>query len=89
MRTFGSVGRSVSWIYIEMDDLDRKLYIQVDECIDCGACEPEWPVNGIFEQSAIPEWQEFTDLDRRWCTGSNAEENTVRTRINEIQSPVE
>ena len=29
---------------------DRKLYIDPDECIDCGACEPECPVNAIFPE---------------------------------------
>jgi NAD-dependent dihydropyrimidine dehydrogenase PreA subunit len=28
---------------------DRKLYIQPDECIDCGACEPVCPVEAIVE----------------------------------------
>jgi ferredoxin len=78
----------VSCIYLETDGLDRKLYIHPDECIDCGACEPECPVSAIFEQSAVPdEWQEFIDLDRRWNTGDEAEKNAVRSRINEIQPP--
>jgi hypothetical protein len=34
------------------------------------------------------EWLEFADLDRRWCTGDDAEKNAVRARINEIQPPV-
>ena len=76
----------VSCIYIESDDQDRKLYIHPDECIDCGACEPECPVNAIFEQSAVPpEWQEFIELDRRWSTGSEDDKTAVRARINEIQ----
>lgn len=76
----------VSCIYIESDDLDRKLYIHPDECIDCGACEPECPVNAIFEQSAVPpEWQEFIELDRSWSTGDEADKTAVRARINEIQ----
>jgi len=76
----------VSCIYIEDDALDRKLYIHPDECIDCGACEPECPVSAIFEQSAVPpEWAEFIDLDRQWTTGDEAAKNTVRARINEIQ----
>jgi NAD-dependent dihydropyrimidine dehydrogenase PreA subunit len=76
----------VSCIYLESDELDRKLYIHPDECIDCGACEPECPVSAIFEQSAVPaEWQEFIHLDRRWWTGDEAEKDAVRTRINEIQ----
>jgi len=44
----------------------RKLYIHPDECIECGACEPECPVNAIFHESAVPEeWTEFNDLDAR------------------------
>jgi ferredoxin len=79
----------VSCIYLETDGVDRKLYIHPDECIDCGACEPECPVSAIFEQSTLPsEWLEFADLDRRWCTGDDAEKNAVRARINEIQPPV-
>ena len=31
------------------------LYINPDECIDCGACEPECPWNAIFEEVAVPE----------------------------------
>ncbi|MGA7764273.1 MAG: ferredoxin family protein [Candidatus Binataceae bacterium] len=31
------------------------LYIQPDECIDCGACEPECPWQAIFEEPAVPE----------------------------------
>jgi NAD-dependent dihydropyrimidine dehydrogenase PreA subunit len=27
---------------------DRKSYINPTECIDCGACEPECPVEAIF-----------------------------------------
>jgi NAD-dependent dihydropyrimidine dehydrogenase PreA subunit len=33
------------------------LYINPDECIDCGACEPACPVTAIFEESAVPEDQ--------------------------------
>ena len=78
----------VSCIYLENDGLDRKLHIHPDECIDCGACEPECPVSAIFEQSAVPgEWQEFIDLDRRWNTGDEDEKNAVRSRIDEIQPP--
>ena len=27
---------------------EDQLYIHPDECIDCGACEPECPVTAIF-----------------------------------------
>jgi ferredoxin len=78
----------VSCIYLESDDVDRKLYIHPDECIDCGACEPECPVNAIFVDNAVPpEWTEFVDLDRRWNTGDADAKNAVRARIDEIQPP--
>lgn len=31
-----------------------QMYINPDECIDCGACEPECPVDAIFELDAVP-----------------------------------
>ncbi|MCA9754582.1 MAG: ferredoxin family protein [Candidatus Eisenbacteria bacterium] len=34
------------------------LYIDPDECIDCGACEPECPVEAIFEESDLPDDQQ-------------------------------
>ena len=30
-------------------DEAEQLYINPDECIDCGACEPACPVTAIFE----------------------------------------
>jgi ferredoxin len=33
----------------------NQLYINPDECIDCGACEPECPWQAIFEEPATPE----------------------------------
>jgi ferredoxin len=51
----------VSCIY-EADDM---YYINPDECIECGACEPECPVNAIFHESAVPaEWQSYTQRNR-------------------------
>ena len=39
---------------------DLQLYIDPEECIDCGACEPECPVEAIFEESEVPEeWNKF------------------------------
>lgn len=36
------------------------LYIHPEECIDCGACEPECPVDAIFPEDEVPEkWREF------------------------------
>ena len=32
----------------------RSLYIQPDECIDCGACEPVCPVEAIYYEDDLP-----------------------------------
>ena len=40
------------------------LYIDPEECIDCGACEPECPVAAIFEESEVPaEWEKYIKLN--------------------------
>ncbi|MFO0723573.1 MAG: ferredoxin FdxA [Myxococcota bacterium] len=40
------------------------LVIDPDECIDCGACEPECPTSAIFSQDDVPEkWQEYIKLN--------------------------
>ncbi len=31
------------------------LYIQPDECIDCGACEPACPVEAIYPEDFLPD----------------------------------
>ena len=33
----------------------NQLYIHPDECIDCGACEPECPVTAIFPEEDVPQ----------------------------------
>jgi NAD-dependent dihydropyrimidine dehydrogenase PreA subunit len=33
----------------------RKMYIQPDECVDCGACEPVCPVEAISYTDGVPE----------------------------------
>lgn len=32
-----------------------QLYIHPDECIDCGACEPECPVSAIYSEEDVPD----------------------------------
>ena len=40
------------------------LYIDPDECIDCGACEPECPVEAIFAEEDLPEeWTKYTEIN--------------------------
>src|SRR5882672_9605525 len=47
------------------------LVIDPDECIDCGACEPECPTTAIYAEDDLPEkWAEFVELNvklaRQW-----------------------
>lgn len=45
-------------------DEDNMLYINPDECIDCGACVPECPVSAIFPAEDVPEhWRSFIKLN--------------------------
>lgn len=46
------------------DPAGHMLYIDPEECIDCGACEPECPVEAIFEEDAVPdEWKKFIKMN--------------------------
>jgi ferredoxin len=36
---------------------EEMLYIDPDECIDCGACVPECPVEAIFDETQLPDDQ--------------------------------
>jgi NAD-dependent dihydropyrimidine dehydrogenase PreA subunit len=42
-----------------------QYYIHPDECIDCGACEPECPVQAIFPDTDVPaEWTNYVEKNR-------------------------
>jgi NAD-dependent dihydropyrimidine dehydrogenase PreA subunit len=46
------------------------LLINPDECIHCGACEPECPVKAIFEDDSVPEeYRGFIELNEKVCSG--------------------
>jgi ferredoxin len=45
----------------------QQLYIDPEECIDCGACVPECPVEAIFPEDEVPEkWQKYIDVNYDW-----------------------
>jgi DNA-binding transcriptional ArsR family regulator len=45
-------------------EYDRMLVIDPEECIDCGACEPECPVEAIFPEDALPDkWEPFVKIN--------------------------
>jgi len=45
-------------------DGTRMLYIQPDECVDCGACEPVCPVEAIYYEDDVPgQWQNYKKIN--------------------------
>ena len=46
---------------------ETMLYIDPEECIDCGACVPECPVEAIFPEDEVPEqWEEYIEINYKW-----------------------
>lgn len=44
-----------------------QLYIDPDECIDCGACEAECPVEAIFPEDDVPDkWKSYIEKNADW-----------------------
>ena len=42
----------------------HQLYIDPEECIDCGACEPVCPVEAIFEEATVPDkWKDYIRIN--------------------------
>jgi ferredoxin len=45
------------------------LYIDLAECICCGACVPECPVEAIFDELNVPQpWTQFIQLNAERVT---------------------
>ena len=43
---------------------EKMLYIHPDDCIDCGQCVAECPVEAIYQEDDVPaEWHEFIALN--------------------------
>ena len=52
---------------IHGNDDDDQLYIDPSECIDCGLCEPECPVDAIFAEDELPDpWHLFRQINARF-----------------------
>jgi ferredoxin len=52
---------------------DRTLYIDPNECIDCGACESECPVSAIFSEDSVPaQWAGYKEINALWYSDKAA-----------------
>ena len=60
---------------------DEMLYIDPEECIDCGACVPECPVEAIFDEAQLP------DNQRQWLK-INADKSKSLPVINDTEEPL-
>jgi NAD-dependent dihydropyrimidine dehydrogenase PreA subunit len=63
-------------------EFDRILVIDPEECIDCGACEPECPVEAIFPEDALPDkWEPFVKINYAFPEGADAVNALVDARV--------
>lgn len=60
---------------------DKQVYIHPDECIDCGACEPECPVEAIFDEADLP-------ADKQSWIAINAEKAEQCENITQTRDPL-
>ncbi len=45
-------------------ELEDRLYIHPDECIDCTACVPVCPVEAIYAEADVPDkWKNYIALN--------------------------
>ena len=68
----------VDCIHFE-EGIDKILYIDPDECIDCGACEPACPVSAIYAEDDVPEEEAaYTEINNAtWFTDKDAARSKV------------
>jgi len=63
-------------------EIGRMLVIDPDECIDCGACEPECPVEAIYPEDAVPDgWTDFVTITSAYGQGTARVQELVDARI--------
>jgi ferredoxin len=54
-------------------ETDQMLVIDPVECIDCGACEAECPVEAIrSDGDLLPAWEPFLAVGEAWAAGGRA-----------------
>jgi ferredoxin len=71
-------------------EFERILVIDPEECIDCGACEPECPVEAIFPEDALPDkWEAFVKINYAFPDGADVINPLVQAYADEhdVQNP--
>jgi ferredoxin len=63
---------------------DRMVFIDPDECIDCGACVDPCPVDAIYAEEDVPEAQVlFVDINKVYFK----DKALARSQVAEIKPP--
>ncbi len=58
--------------------VDRKMYVDPEGCIECGACRPVCPNDAIVpERDLRPEWRDFAWVDAAWFSDPDAARGVV------------
>jgi ferredoxin len=56
----------------DRDGFPNQLFIDPEECINCGVCEPECPWEAIFEDEQVPDvFSDDVELNRRIVDASD------------------
>ena len=67
----------------------RMLVIDPEECIDCGACEPECPVEAIFPEDALPDnWLAFVEINHASNQGIAQTDTLVERYVSGHELPM-
>ena len=67
----------------------RMLYIQPDECVDCGACEPVCPVEAIFYEDDVPEeWKDYTAANAEFFGDLGSPGGAAKLGAQEFDAPL-
>jgi NAD-dependent dihydropyrimidine dehydrogenase PreA subunit len=64
-------------------EVGRMFVIHPEECIDCGACVPECPVEAIFLESDLPQDQQpFVAVNSAIVRGVEAADGLLAAHVN-------
>jgi len=69
-------------------DEDRMLFIDPQECIDCGACVDPCPVDAIYaEEDLPPDWNEWTAINKLYFASADEARAQVNAKTPEVAKP--
>ena len=64
------------------------LYIQPDECVDCGACEPVCPVEAIYYEDDLPEqWADYYTVNVEFFSELGSPGGAAKTGVIGVDHP--